>query len=96
MHVISTRIASLYRFQPSGVVLCIQNGDLKTKIAFVYVSQTSLVIFCMQNSVPIIRNTSLNGFQPSSVVFECKTASFLPNNEFLWNPDLTCHFVQAK
>ena len=43
-----------------------------------YGSHTSPVIFCMQNSVPNIRVTSLYGFQPLSVVFACKTATFGP------------------
>ena len=32
----------------------------------------------MQNSMPSIRITSLYGFQPSSVAFCCKTATFGP------------------
>ena len=76
--VISIRITSLYGFQPSSVVLCIQNSDLRTKIARLYESHTSPVNFCMQNSVPSTRITSLYGSQPSSVVFSCKTAPFGP------------------
>ena len=74
--VISTRITSLYGFQPSSVVLCFQNSVLRTKIACVYGSHTSPVIFCMQNSVPSTRITILYGSQPSSVEFSCKTAAF--------------------
>ena len=32
----------------------------------------------MQNNVIIIRNTSLHGYQPSSVVFACKTTTLGP------------------
>ena len=66
--VISARITSLYGFQHSSVVLCIQKSDFRTRIACLYGSQTSPVILCMQNSVPSIRITSLYGSQPSSVV----------------------------
>ena len=34
--------------------------------------------FCLQTSVASIRITSLYGFQPSSVVIACKTATFGP------------------
>ena len=74
--VISTRITNLYGFQPSSVVLCIQNSDLRTKITCVYGSHTSPVIFCLQNSVPSTRNNSLYSSQPSSVDISCKTAAF--------------------
>ena len=66
--VISTRMTRLYRFQPSSVVLCIQNSDLMTTITCVYGSQTSPVIFGKQNRAPSIRITNLYGTQPSSVV----------------------------
>ena len=61
--VISTSITSLYGFQPSSVVLCIQNCDLRTKIACDYGSHSSPV----KNSVPSTSNTSLYGSQTSSV-----------------------------
>ena len=72
--VISTRMTSLYGFQPSSVVLCIQNSDLRTKIACVYGSHTSPVIFCMQNSLHSTRITSLYGSKTPPVVFACKTS----------------------
>ena len=53
-----------------------QTSGFWTEIACLYGSQNSPVIFCMQNSMPSIRNTSLYVSQPSSVVFECKTAHF--------------------
>ena len=76
VHANSVISTSLYGFQPSSVVLCIQNSDLRTKIACVYGSHTSPVIFCMQNSVPSTRMTSLYGSQSSSVNFSCKTGDF--------------------
>ena len=54
-----------------------QNSDFWTGIASLYRSLTSPVVLCMQNSVISIRITSLQGSQPSSVVFGCKTATFV-------------------
>ena len=48
-----------------------------TRITSLCVYQTSPVALCMQISVISTRITGLSGFQPSSVVFACKTASFL-------------------
>ena len=73
---IRTIISSLYGFQPSPLVLCLQNGEFRTRITSLCGSQTSPVILCMQKSAPSIRITRLYGFQPSSVVFECKTWTF--------------------
>ena len=58
--------------------------------------QTTPVIVCLQNGVPSIRITSLYGFQPSSVVFGCKTATLEQDNKYLWVPDMKCPFVHAK
>ena len=77
-NVISTRITSLYWFQPSSVVLYVQKSDFRTRIACLYGSQTTPVILCLQNSVPSIGITSLYGTHPSSVVFGCKTTTFGP------------------
>ena len=52
---------------------CIQKSDFSTRIACLYWIQTSPVILRIQNNVISTRNTSLNGSQPSSVVFACKT-----------------------
>ena len=43
-----------------------------------YWYQTSPVVLCMHNSVISTRITCLYGSQSSSVVFECKTATFAP------------------
>ena len=53
-----------------------QNCDFCTRITNRYVSQASPNIFCMQNGMISIRITSLYGFQPLSVIFACKTATF--------------------
>ena len=74
--VISTRITTLYEFQPSSVVFYIQNSGFRTNIACLYGSQTYPAILCLKNIVPSIRITSLYGSQPSSMVFACKIADF--------------------
>ena len=51
-----------------------QNSHFWIRITSLYVSQTWPVILCMYHSVLNIRNTSLYGSQPSSVVFAFKTA----------------------
>ena len=65
--VLSTRMTSLYWFQPSPVVLYKQYSDYRRIITCLYGSQTSPVLLCMQNSVLSIRITSIYGSQPSSV-----------------------------
>ena len=45
-----------------------------------------LLFFCIQNSVFSIRNTSLYGSQPSSVVFACKTATLGPELQVCIGP----------
>ena len=42
-------------------------------------SQTSPVVLCMQNGVICTRMKSLYGFQPSSVLFSCKTVTLGPD-----------------
>ena len=99
-----TRITSLYGFQLSSVVLCVENSDFRTKIACLYGSKTSPVILCMQNSVPSIRITSLYGSQLSSVVFGCKTATLGPDLQVCMGPrphlwlwaHITACFAQEK
>ena len=51
-----------------------------------YGCQTSLVVLCIQNSVICTRISSLYGFQPSSVVFACKTATFGPDLQVCIGP----------
>ena len=53
-----------------------QNSHFWSRITSLYGSQTWPVILCMYNSVLNNRNTSLYRSPLSSVVFECKTASF--------------------
>ena len=50
----------------------------------------------MQNKVIIIRNTSLHGSQPSSVVFACKTASFGSELQASMDPRLRLLICECK
>ena len=59
VHANSVISTSLYGFQPSSVVLCIQNSDLRTKIACVYGSHTSPVIFHAKQRILDANNKSL-------------------------------------
>ena len=87
---------SLYGYQTSPVVLCIQNSMLSTKIKRLYGFQPSRVVLCMQISDFSTWITTPYLSQPSSVVFACKTATFGPAYKSLWVPDLTCRFVHTK
>ena len=50
----------------------------------------------MQNSVISTRITSLNGSQPSSVVFACKTASLGPELKVSMGPRLRLLICECK
>ena len=63
-------------FQPSPVVLFMQNSVFWSRITTLYGIQTSPVVLCIQISVMSTRITFLYGSQPLSVVFACKTATF--------------------
>ena len=83
-------------YQTSTAALCVQNSDLMTTIAWFYGSQTSPVIICMEISVPNIRITSIYGFQPLSVVFACKIASFGADFLASMGPSPYLWFLHAK
>ena len=59
-------------------------------------SQTSPVVLCMQNNMISIRITSFYGSQPSSVVFECKTATFGSELQVSMGPRLHLRFFAFK
>ena len=67
---------SLYVYQISPFVLCIQNSVINTRITSFYGFQPSSVVLCFQNSVLRTKIACLYGSQPSCVVFGCKTATF--------------------
>ena len=59
-------------------------------------SQTSPMVLWMQNSFISSRNTSLNGTQTSTEIFQAKQRLLDQNYKSLWFPDFTCRFVHAK
>ena len=63
-----------------------QNSDLRIRITSLYWSQTTSMVLCMQNNVPSVRNTSVQGSQPSRVVFGCKTAPYGPEKQVSMDP----------
>ena len=56
-----------------------QNSNFWSGVTSLYGSQTKPVVLCMQNTVNNTRNSRLYGFQPSSEVFACKTATLGPD-----------------
>ena len=68
--------SSLYGYQTSPVVLCIQNSVIITRNATFYGFQPSSVVLCVQNSALRTKIGCLYGSQPSCVIFGCKTATF--------------------
>ena len=59
---------SLYGYQTSPVILCIDNSVISTRNTCLCGPQTSSVVLCMQNSDFRTRLASLYGSQTSSVV----------------------------
>ena len=73
-----------------------QNSDFWTRITNLYGSQTSPVVLCMHYSVISTRNTCLNVFQPLSLVFACKTATFGAELQVSMGPSPHVWFLDAK
>ena len=48
--VLSTRLKRLYGFQPSPVVLCMQNRDFRTRITSLCGSKTPPVVFACKTA----------------------------------------------
>ena len=69
-------MTSLYQFQPSSVVLCMQNSDFRTRLTSLYGSQTSSVVLSTHNSVLSIGIKRLYLFQPSHVVLCIQNSDF--------------------
>ena len=76
--------------------LWMQNSDFWTGITSLYVSQTSAVVLCMHYSVISTRMTCLYIFQPFSLVFACKTATFGAELQVSMGPILHLWFSRAK
>ena len=87
---------SLYGYQTSPVVLCIQNSVVSTRNTSFYEFQPSSVLLCIQNSALRTKIACLYGSQPSCVVFGRKTATF--GLELLGSVGKRPHllFLQAK
>ena len=75
-----------------------QNSVFWTRITSLCVYQTSPVVLCMQISVisTRIRIAGPYGFQPSSVVFACKTASFVSVQRISMSPRPHLSFCACK
>ena len=74
--VICTRITSLYGFQLSSVVLCMQNIDFRTSNTSLYGFMTSSVVLSTHSSVLSTRISRPYGFQPSPVVLCMQNRDF--------------------
>ena len=73
-----------------------QNSDFWTRITDLYGSQRSPVVLCMQYSVISNRNTFLYRYQPLSVVFAGKTASFGSEQQVSMGPRYPLSFCACK
>ena len=82
--------------QDSTCGFCMQNSDFWIRITSLNVSQIWPDILCMYKSVISTRNTSLYEFQPSSVVFACKTASFWSEKRISMGPRPNLSFRACK
>ena len=94
--VICTRIKTLYGFQLSPVVLCIQNSDFRTRITSLCRWIDPTCGFCMQNSDFWTRITSLYGTQTSPVISVCKTACLASEILVSMSPSPHVWFLDAK
>ena len=68
----------------------------RTRITILHWIQTTPVVLCKQNNVISIRNTSLYGSQPSTVVFACKRATFGPELQVSMGPKAHLWFFAFK
>ena len=70
--------------------------DQWTRTTSLYRYQTWPVVLCMYNDVLSIRNTSLYGSPPSSVVFGCTTATFGTEKQISMGPRHEMSFCACK
>ena len=77
-------------------LLCNQNGLICTRISSLYWFQPTSVVFACKTAW--LASESLVSIGPSPHVWflDAKQRLLDPNNKFLWVPDMTCHFVDAK
>ena len=69
-------MTSFYGFQPSSVVLYMQNSDFRTRLTSLYGSQTSSVVLSTHNSVLSTRIIRLYWFQTSPVILCMQNGDF--------------------
>ena len=79
---------SLYGYQTSLIVLCVQNGVIYTRMTSLHWFQPSSVVLCLQNSDFKTRLTSLYGSQSSSVVLSTHksvlSTDYMGSSPHLW------------
>ena len=59
---------------------------ISSRIISLHGSQISPIVLCMQNNVNSIRITSLYRYEPSFVIFACKTATLGPELQVSMGP----------
>ena len=84
---------SLYGFQTSPVVLCMQNGVISTSL---YGSQPSSVAFAYKTAPLGPHIQVCMGRRPHMSFFSCKTARFAPERLVSMAPSPHLWFLQAK
>ena len=75
---------------------CIPNSEFWPRITSLYGSQTSPAHLCNQNGLICTRISSLYWFQPTSVVFACKTAWLASESLVSMGPSPHVWFLDAK
>ena len=75
---------------------CIPNSEFWPRITSLYGSQTSPALLCNQNGLICTRISSLYWFQPTSVVFACKTAWLASESLVSMGPSPHVWFLDAK
>ena len=75
---------------------CIPNSEFWPRITSLYGSQTSPALLCNQNGLICTRISSLYWFQPTSVVFACKTAWLASESLVSIVPSPHVWFLDAK
>ena len=75
---------------------CMPNSEFWHRIASLYGSQTSPALLCNQNGLICTRISSLYWFQPTLVVFACKTAWLASESLVSMRPSLHVWFLDAK
>ena len=94
--VISTRMTSLYGFQPSSVVFECTTARFEPELQVSMGPRSHLSFGACKTAWYSIRITRFYGSQPSSVVFGCKTESFGPKLQVSMGPRPLLSFCAFK